>query len=75
MILDLGLPDEDGLELLRRLRQQGEALPVLVLTARRGQRPGRRAAGRRRRLPAQAVRPARGWRACIPWCGGWRGGR
>ncbi|WP_236170116.1 response regulator [Pseudomonas parasichuanensis] len=34
MILDLGLPDEDGLKLLRRLRQQGEALPVLVLTAR-----------------------------------------
>ncbi|WP_296264127.1 response regulator [Pseudomonas sp. UBA6562] len=34
MILDLGLPDEDGLALLRRLRQQGEALPVLVLTAR-----------------------------------------
>lgn len=34
MILDLGLPDEDGLKLLRRLRQQGESLPVLVLTAR-----------------------------------------
>ncbi len=34
MVLDLGLPDEDGLKLLQRLRQQGEALPVLVLTAR-----------------------------------------
>ncbi|WP_040260653.1 response regulator [Pseudomonas massiliensis] len=34
MILDLGLPDEDGLKLLKRLRQQGQALPVLVLTAR-----------------------------------------
>ena len=34
MVLDLGLPDEDGLKLLKRLRQQGQALPVLVLTAR-----------------------------------------
>lgn len=34
MILDLGLPDEDGLLLLRRLREQKVTLPVLVLTAR-----------------------------------------
>ncbi|WP_407310842.1 response regulator [Pseudomonas sp. nanlin1] len=34
MVLDLGLPDEDGLKLLRRLRQRGESLPVLLLTAR-----------------------------------------
>lgn len=34
MILDLGLPDEDGLKWLQRLRDQGETLPVLVLTAR-----------------------------------------
>jgi two-component system response regulator QseB len=33
-ILDLGLPDEDGLSLLQRLRQRGVHLPVLVLTAR-----------------------------------------
>lgn len=33
-ILDLGLPDEDGMELLRRWRDQGRNLPVLVLTAR-----------------------------------------
>lgn len=34
MILDLGLPDEDGLLLLRRLRAQALTLPVLILTAR-----------------------------------------
>jgi DNA-binding response OmpR family regulator len=34
MILDLGLPDEDGLLLLRRLRAREVNIPVLVLTAR-----------------------------------------
>ncbi|EKJ6827436.1 response regulator [Pseudomonas aeruginosa] len=34
LVLDLGLPDEDGLRLLQRLHQQGVDLPVLVLTAR-----------------------------------------
>lgn len=34
MVLDLMLPDGSGLDLLRELRSQGSALPVLVLTAR-----------------------------------------
>ena len=33
-VLDLGLPDEDGLSLLARWRGQGLQVPVLVLTAR-----------------------------------------
>ncbi|HET6185039.1 MAG TPA: response regulator [Acetobacteraceae bacterium] len=36
IILDLGLPDEDGLALLKRLRAGGRASPVLILTARGG---------------------------------------
>lgn len=34
VLLDLGLPDGDGLELLRALRRRKDATPVLVLTAR-----------------------------------------
>jgi DNA-binding response OmpR family regulator len=36
MILDLGLPDEDGLNVLRTLRHRQNKLPVLILTARDG---------------------------------------
>jgi len=36
LVLDLGLPDGDGLDLLRDLRQRGNPIPVLVLTARGG---------------------------------------
>lgn len=34
LLLDLNLPDGDGLELLRLLRERSAALPVIVLTAR-----------------------------------------
>ncbi|HEX2593216.1 MAG TPA: response regulator [Rhizomicrobium sp.] len=33
IFLDLGLPDMDGLEVLRRLRDSGSTTPVIVLTA------------------------------------------
>ena len=34
VILDLGLPDLDGLTVLQHLRGRGETLPIIVLTAR-----------------------------------------
>jgi len=33
-LIDLGLPKMDGMELIRRMRRRGDALPVLILTAR-----------------------------------------
>lgn len=36
MLLDLGLPRRDGIEVLRSLRLRGDALPVIVVTAREG---------------------------------------
>jgi DNA-binding response OmpR family regulator len=36
LILDLGLPDGDGLTLLREIRNRNNPIPVLVLTARGG---------------------------------------
>lgn len=34
IILDLGLPDMDGLEVAREVRQSGSSVPILILTAR-----------------------------------------
>jgi len=34
LILDIGLPELDGFEVLRRLRSEGHRVPVIVLTAR-----------------------------------------
>jgi len=34
VLLDLGLPERDGLSVLRDLRRRGEATPVIILTAR-----------------------------------------
>lgn len=34
MVLDIGLPDMSGLDVLRKIRARGHKLPILVLTAR-----------------------------------------
>ena len=36
VILDLGLPDGDGLSLVEHLRAKGSYTPILILTARQG---------------------------------------
>ena len=36
VVLDLGLPDADGLDLLQEIKRVDIRLPVLVLTARAG---------------------------------------
>ncbi len=33
VLLDLGLPDRSGLEVLRRVRREGDRVPVLIVTA------------------------------------------
>jgi two-component system response regulator QseB len=33
-LLDLGLPDIDGLDVLRRLQERGERVPVIIITSR-----------------------------------------
>ena len=38
MLLDLGLPDTDGFDVLRRIRGSGVDVPVVILTARDGLR-------------------------------------
>ena len=35
MILDMGLPKYDGFEVLRELRSNGKAMPVIIITGRR----------------------------------------
>lgn len=34
LLLDLGLPRKNGLEILKSLRQRGDSIPILILTAR-----------------------------------------
>ena len=75
LILDLGLPGKDGLDVLRDLRDAGQRLPVIVLTARGD--PHDRVEGletRRRRLPRQAV-SLRGARRADPGPAARRPGR
>ncbi|WP_237770245.1 response regulator [Ornithinimicrobium sp. CNJ-824] len=72
VLLDVGLPDLDGMEVLRRLRRERD-LPVVMVSARAegGGRP-HGSGGRGGRLRHQAVPPPGGGRAGVrraPPCG------
>jgi len=55
VLLDLGLPDGDGLELVRELRAGGRAVPILILTARDA--PEQRVAGLQAGADDYVVKP------------------
>lgn len=38
LILDLGLPDKDGLEVIKTIRESGAAVPIIVLSSRDNER-------------------------------------
>ena len=60
IVLDLGLPVIDGMEVCRRLRRDGNRTPILMLTARDAVDDRVDGLGsRRRRLPGQALRRPR----------------
>ena len=55
MLLDLGLPDRDGADVLREVRAMGDALPVICLTAR--DKPVERVGGLRAGADDYIVKP------------------
>jgi len=56
VLLDLGLPGRDGLEVLQGLRRRGDATPVIILTARDEVMTG--VASPRRRRPRRPIHGA-----------------
>lgn len=59
IILDLMLPELDGMSVLARLRAEGVQTPVLILTARGRRGQSARAPGWSRRLSDEALRTGR----------------
>lgn len=60
IVLDLMLPEMDGLDVLRELRRRGRGTPVLILTARHAVDDRVRGLDAIRRSDASACSPSRG---------------
>jgi CheY-like chemotaxis protein len=71
MLLDLGLPGKQGMAVLRAVRERGDDLPVLIITARDGTPAGLKAS-----MPAPTITSSNPsilmncWRASVHCCGG-----
>ena len=70
VILDLGLPDLDGLDVLEAMRDRGSAVPVLVLSARGRWTTGSKGSTSAPMTTSANRSPLRNyWPACGPTCG------
>jgi len=56
-VIDIGLPDGCGLDLIQRLRQEGQQVGIVVLRAPDQRGPDCRTGAGRRPLPGQRLRP------------------
>ena len=74
MVLDLGLPDEDGLRLLQQQRSAGLEIPVLILTARDSVTNRVEACKPAPTIICSSLSTCANWPpACRPCCAGWLG--
>ena len=76
VVLDIGMPEMDGLEVCRQIRKTSGYPDPVPVGARRRDRPRARPRNRRRRLRDQTVQPARtgGAGQCHPAAGAQRAG-
>ena len=58
LVLDMSMPGRDGVDLIRQIRRDHPAVPILVLTMHGEQQYAVQAIKRRRRLPDQGLRAA-----------------
>ena len=63
IFLDVGLPDMDGLDIIRHVREKGEVLPIIIVSSRENETE-KVAALARRLLPTRPCRHSIQWPGC-----------